>query len=172
MFLNFLKDFAAKKIVNRNLAGEKSQPLDGKVETVGILIDESVFLKKDALIDALVAAGIREDYIRILAYRERIRKSDVFNYPIFSHADLNWSGLVEKSEIQAFDKVKFDLLINYFDTEKTPLMLVAQQSAAAFKVGFASVDKRLNHFMIDTTVDEHQVFTDELIRYLKILNKL
>jgi hypothetical protein len=170
MFLNFLKDFATKKIVKRNLS--LAQPDDTKVETVGIIFDESVFKDKDAVIDALVASGVSEDYIRIMVFRDRVKKSESFNYPVFSHADMTWSGDVKKYEVESFTKVKFDLLINYFDREKTPLLAVAQKSAARFKVGFASVDKRLNHFMIDTVVEEHKVFTDELIRYLRILNKL
>ena len=170
MFLNFLKDFAAKKIVKRSLS--LVQPDDTKVETVGIILDESVFKDKDAILDALVASGISEDYIRILVFRDRIKKNESFGYPVFSHADMTWSAEVKKPEVESFTKVKFDLLINYFDREKTPLLAVAQQSSARFKVGFASVDKRLNHFMIDTVVQDHKVFTDELIRYLRILNKL
>jgi len=45
-------------------------------------------------------------------------------------------------------------------------------SKAKFKVGFASVSKKLNHFMIGTHAEDHEVFMSELFKYLKILNKL
>jgi hypothetical protein len=64
------------------------------------------------------------------------------------------------------------MLISYYDFEKAPLMIITQQSKASFKVGFSTIDKRLNHFMIDTNVEKQEVFTNELFRYLKILNKI
>ncbi|HCQ14581.1 MAG TPA: hypothetical protein DIU01_15210, partial [Flavobacterium sp.] len=71
-----------------------------------------------------------------------------------------------------FTNASFDLLISYYDIEKAPLILVTNLSKANFKVGFASVDKRLNHFMIDTNAENYKVFIEELFKYLKILNKL
>lgn len=172
MFLNFLKDFATKKIVKRNLAAAKNEASGGKIETVGIIFDESSFTDKDAVIDALIAQGISEDYIRILVFRSRIKKNETFPYPVFSYRDLSWSATLEKADLKAFTDVKFDLLINYYDVEKVPLLAASIQSKALFKTGFASVDKRLNNFMIDTTVNQYAVFTDELFKYLRILNKL
>jgi L-rhamnose mutarotase len=64
------------------------------------------------------------------------------------------------------------LLINYYDTEKAALLLVSNQSKASFKVGFSSIDKKLNHFMIDTNAENYKVFIEELFKYLKILNKI
>jgi len=51
-------------------------------------------------------------------------------------------------------------------------LLTTHLSKASFKVGFASIDKRLNHFMIDTNAENYMVFMEELFKYLKILNKL
>ena len=45
-------------------------------------------------------------------------------------------------------------------------------SKAIFKVGFASIDKRLNHFMINTNAENYKVFAEEMFKYLRILNKI
>jgi hypothetical protein len=66
----------------------------------------------------------------------------------------------------------FDLLINYYDVEKSALLVVTNLSKAKFKVGFAAVNKKLNHFMINTEGGNYAIFTEELFKYLKILNKL
>jgi hypothetical protein len=50
--------------------------------------------------------------------------------------------------------------------------LVSNDSKAHFKVGFSSVDNKLNHFMINTNAENYKVFVEELFKYLKILNKL
>ena len=78
----------------------------------------------------------------------------------------------DKKEVKNFIAEPFDLLINYYDTEKVALLLVSNLSKASFKVGFASIDKRLNHFMIDTNAENYIVFMSELFKYLKILNKI
>lgn len=64
------------------------------------------------------------------------------------------------------------MLISFYDTEKMPLLQVTSLSKAQFKVGFATIDKRLNHFMINTNAENHKVFVSELFKYLKILNKI
>ena len=51
-------------------------------------------------------------------------------------------------------------------------MKITHDSKARFKVGFSSIDKRLNHFMINSTSTNHAVFVNELFKYLKLLNKI
>ena len=64
------------------------------------------------------------------------------------------------------------MLISYYDVEKPPLVLVTLQSKAKFKVGFSTIDKRLNAFMITTVAEKHGEFVAELFKYLKILKKI
>lgn len=71
-----------------------------------------------------------------------------------------------------FIQFPFDLLISYYDSEKAALLLATHYSKSSFKVGFANIDNRLNHFLINTQVENYKVFIDELFKYLKILNKI
>lgn len=172
MFLNYLKDFSTKKIVKNSLSNVKHSSSDKVIKTVGIIFDESYFYEKEALVNELINNGIAENDIKTLVFKNKIKKNEIFDYPIFSHKDLSWRGTVDKKEVKDFIAEPFDLLINYYDTEKVALLLVSHLSKASFKVGFASIDKRLNHFMIDTNAENYKVFTDELFKYLKILNKI
>nr|WP_225318072.1 hypothetical protein [Flavobacterium luteum] len=142
------------------------------IKTVGIVFDETYFYEKEALVQELVNNGIIESSIQILVFKDKIKKNEVFDYPTFSHKDLSWTATFEKSEVKDFVAKKFDLLINYYDTEKSALLLVSNQSKAIFKVGFASIDKKLNHFMIHTNAENYKIFIEELFKYLKILNKI
>jgi hypothetical protein len=74
--------------------------------------------------------------------------------------------------VNNFISERFDLLISYYDVEKAILLNITHNSKASFKVGFSSVDKRLNHLMINTNAENHIVFVHELFRYLKILKKI
>ena len=145
---------------------------DDFIKTVGIVFDETYFYEKEALVQELVNNGIVENKIKILVFKDKIKKNEVFDYPVFSNKDLSWTGTVDKKEVKGFVTEPFDLLINYYDTEKIALLLVSHSSKASFKVGFASIDKRLNHFMINTNAENYKIFMDELFKYLKILNKI
>ncbi len=172
MFLNYFKDFSTKKIVKNNLSNVKHLASDSVIKTVGIIFDESYFNEREDLVEELVRKGIDDKDIKVLVFKDKIKKNEVFDYPVFSHKDLSWTGTVDKKEVKDFITEPFDLLINYYDTEKDALLLVSNLSKAGFKVGFASIDKRLNHFMIDTNAENYKIFMSELFKYLKILNKI
>jgi len=172
MFLNYIKNFFTQKTVKKSLSNVNHSEAEAKIKTVGIIFDESYFYEKDALVQELIGNGIEESQISILVFKNKIPKNEQFDYPVFSHKDLSWAATFDKSEVKDFISTKFDLLINYYDTEKAALLLVTNQSKAKFKVGFASIDKKLNHFMIDTNAENYKVFVDELFKYLKILNKI
>ena len=172
MFLDKIKDFWTKKIVKKSLSNVKHNESVSSIKKIGIIIDETYFNEKDLLINHLLLNGISKQNIEILAFRNRVKKNETFDYTVFSYKDLSWNTTIEKSEITNFINTNFDLLINYYDVEKAPLLLVTSLSKANFKVGFANVDKRLNHFMIDTQAENYKVFIEELFKYLKILNKL
>ncbi|HEU0138028.1 MAG TPA: hypothetical protein VFQ50_12110 [Flavobacterium sp.] len=172
MFLNYLKNMLTKKRVKKTLSDVDHAASDKKIRTVGIVFDETYFYEKESLIAELVNNGINEDLIDILVFKNTIKKSERFDYPVFTHRDLSWRATFDKSEVRDFIAKEFDLLINYYDTEKSALLIVSNLSSATFKVGFASVDKKLNHFMINTNAENYKVFTEELFKYLKILNKI
>lgn len=172
MFLSSLKNLFTKKIVKNSLSNVKPDADGEHVATVGIIFDETYFYEKEAIVNALESQGISAQKIDVLVFKNRIRKQEVFDYPVFSHKDLSWRATFQSSHVKEFIEKPFDLLINYYDVEKSALMVVTNLSKARFKVGFASVNKKLNHFMIDTQAENHEVFLSELFKYLKILNKL
>ncbi len=172
MFLNYIKNFFTQKIVKKNLDNARPDAASQNVQTVGIVFDETYFYERESLVNELVERGIEPANINVLVFKDKIKKSQRFDYPVFSHRDLSWQATFSNSEVKDFISQKFDLLISYYDTEKPALLLVTHSSRARFKVGFASIDKKLNHFMIDTAAENYQVFVGELFKYLKILNKI
>jgi hypothetical protein len=172
MFLNYFKDFSTKKIVKNSLSNVKHFATEKSIKKVGIIFDESYFQEREGMVESLIQNGIAESDIKVLVFKDKIKKNEIFDYPIFTQNDLSWRGTIDKKNVKDFVNEPFDLLINYYDTEKVALILVSHLSKASFKVGFASIDKRLNHFMIDTNAENYKVFMNELFKYLKILNKL
>ncbi|WP_243233374.1 DUF6913 domain-containing protein [Flavobacterium pectinovorum] len=66
-----------------------------------------------------------------------------------------------------FIETEFDLLISYYDVQKPILKLITNQSKAKFKVGFASIDKNMNRWMINTALVDYKLFVFELFKYLR-----
>ena len=171
MFLNYIKDFYIKKKIKNSLHNVKSNILSVGIQTVGLLIDASHFSEKESFIEELVANGIREENIKVIIYNGRFKLNDANSQLGFSDKHLNWKGEIKNPNVYEFINEKFDLLISFYDVEKAILMLITHNSKAAFKVGFSSIDKRLNHLMIDTNVQNYKIFTAELFRYLKLFKQ-
>jgi len=172
MFLKYIKDYFLKRILKKNLQNVKSISSAVSIQTVGLLIDESYFFEKEALVEELKAHGILEKNIKLVVYRDKLRKNESYSQPTFSIKHLNWKAEITNPEVNDFINESFDLLISYYDVEKAILLNITHNSKALFKVGFSSVDKRLNHLMIKTNAENYTVFVHELFRYLKILNKI
>jgi len=172
MFLNYIKNYFLIKILKNNLKNVKASSLIASIQTVGLLIDESYFFEKEALVNELIANGILESNIKIIVCRDKWKKNEVYSQPTFGTKHINWNAQISNPAVNDFINEKFDLLISYYDVEKAFLLKTTNSSKAQFKVGFSSVDKRLNHLMINTNAENYKVFTHELFRYLRILNKI
>lgn len=167
MFLNYIKEFFVKKSLKNNLRIFKKEVFTSNVQTVGLLIDESKFRESKELIRELVLNGISQENIKIAAYRSRFKKKKTYSRPTFSKRHINWRGQITEVFLNEFADTEFDLLISYYDIENTILMMITSKSKAKFKVGFSSVDERLNRWMINTSMAEYKLFISELFRYLK-----
>ncbi|WP_338408331.1 hypothetical protein [uncultured Flavobacterium sp.] len=150
----------------------RSVTLSNSTQSVGVLVDESYFFEKEDLTKELVANGIQEQNIKIIVYRDKLKNNEVYSKPTFGIKHLNWKGEIINPEVNDFINEEFDLLISYYDVEKAILLTITHNSKAQFKVGFSSIDKRLNHLMINTNAENYKVFVQESFRYLKILNKI
>ena len=172
MFFNKGKDFYIKKKIKKSLSNVKLVATENNIKSVGIIFDETYFYEKEDLINDLVSNGFDAKNIHFIVFKNKIKKSETFDYVTFSTADVKWDLTIANEKVNKFLSFSFDLLINYYDTEKAALLLSTKLSNAKFKVGFASIDSRLNHFMINTHAENHKIFIEELTKYLKILNKI
>ncbi|PKB18165.1 hypothetical protein [Flavobacterium sp. 5] len=172
MFLNSIKSFLLKKSLKKQLVNLKDESLRTSVIKVGLFVDESNFLETAALKQEIISKGIVDSNIKILVYRDNLISKEVYSEPTFGLKDLNLKNEFTQQAINEFISDDFDLLINYYAEEKPFLLFFTNKSKAKFKVGFSTVDKRLNHLLINIAAEDYKGFTNELFRYLKILNKI
>jgi hypothetical protein len=172
MFLNFLKTFLAKRVLNKGSLNVKSEVNDQVIKTIGVIIDETYFHQKEALIMELATQGIDLQNIKLITYKNRYKKREIPEEPFYTNKHITWLGAIEKQEVQYFIDTPFDLLISYYDVQKVPLLIVTHQSKASFKSGLTSADDNVNHLSVDTSIANYKVFVEELVKYLRILKKL
>ena len=172
MFLNYTKDFIVKKSIKKSLKNLDNNFSTEPIQKVGLLVDTTHFLETKQLISALITKGILTENIKVIVYSDKIIKSDKRNFHAFNAEVLKWNGEIVDEKINDFINEKFDLLISFYDVERAVLIQITHCSKAQFKVGFSSIDQRLNHFMIKTTINNHSIFVGELFKYLKLLNKI
>ncbi|KQB37211.1 DUF6913 domain-containing protein [Flavobacterium aquidurense] len=167
MFLNYIKEFFVKKTLNNNLNNFKNEVFTSNIQTIGLLIDESNFIHSKELVNEIVLQGIALQNIKIVAYRSKFKEKETYSLPAFGKKHINWNGEITSVFLNEFIETEFDLLISYYDIETAILMMITNKSKAKFKVGFASVDKDLNRWMIDTAIENYKLFVHELFKYLK-----
>lgn len=172
MFFNYFKDYFLKKKLKNYLSNVADVTSDNKVQTVGILVDETAFFQTVALKEALIKADFLEKNIAIIAFNANTKKNQLSNYPVFSWEHINWSFQIQETSVLDFIQNPFDVLVSYYDTNNSFLQWITYQSKASFKVGFFSVDKRLNHVLIDTVTQNHKQFVQEFVRILHLFNKI
>lgn len=172
MFLNYLKGFSVKKIVKNSLLNVKMSSFSGNVKTIGLVVDESHFANTQLLIEEFVANGIAKENIELLVYKSKSNVNFTTTVTKLESNHLNWNAQIKNEAVNDFIAKDFDLLVSYYDVQKAILLVVTHESKAKFKVGFSTIDKRLNNLMINTNLENYKVFVQELFRYLKILNKI
>ena len=172
MFSKIIKDFFLKRIISSKLTNANLEVSVSKINTIGIIIDESYFTNIDSLKKEIEQYGVEVNNIQILLFKKKVSKKEIVKELFFTRSNVKLNGEINKEDVNAFLEQSFDLLINYYEVEKPSLLLVSKVSRAKFKVGFSSIDKRINHLMINTSLIQYKEFISELFKYLKILNKL
>jgi hypothetical protein len=151
------------------LKNEHETPFE-EVKKVIIFLDEN--LEKAHVVSQLVTIlKIPESNIKVIVFQRKL-KNEIETDDIISPKDFGWYGKVESEKLKNILTNKYDLLINYSKVDNVYLNILLLQCKAAFKVGFAHLDKRLYDLMIQCEPNEIDLFNEEMIKYLGILKKL
>lgn len=172
MISKIIKDFFLKRKINKKLINYQLQVSSDKIVRIGVLIDGNYFMNQEALVDEIGKYGIVKENIEILSFVNKNKKTLLEKFDYFFRKDISFGGLFKSERVTNFTEQHFDLLISYYDIQKPALLLVSRSSKAKFKVGFQTIDKRINHLSINTVAENYTEFISELFKYLKILKKI
>lgn len=154
------------------------QPYHGsiKLKRLGVLIDARRDIDIFSIVKLADNVGVKSSQLQIMGLKElkslmpenENESGGHTNY--FDEKMIKFSGKFVSPALQNFVSNDFDVLINFYEEDHYLLNVVAASSKAKFKVGFASVNNRINDLVIGTPAGNTNVFIQELKKYLKILD--
>lgn len=172
MFLRGFREKSNKKVINSLLRTRRVSVTNSKVNTLGVLLHINEFEDFESFRQLANNMNVLSNKLKIVAYTSNEKDTPNFWEVCFTEKDFGWKGLIKNIELQTFVDTRFDALISYYSEDITELKLITVKSKAIFKIGILQKDERLNDLIIKTKPKQFNVFQKEVLKYLKIFNKL
>ena len=83
-------------------------------------------------------------------------------------SSISFTGEIKGNDSLEFISYDFDLLINFFN-DNNVLTLLSSKVNAKFRVGFDSVDSKLNDLIFSKKIKKFKDFELEFVKYLKLI---
>ena len=172
MFLQRFKKKSIQKYINKRLNSRNVSVNNSKIASIGIILNLDEFNNYDTLRQFFNDIGIMENKIKFIAFitDEKLAPNTWDSY--FNPNSFGWHGSIKNVELDEFINTEFDALISYYKDDNLELNIVTTLSKANFKIGISKKDPRLNDFIIDVKPNQTTIFKQEILKYLKVLNKI
>lgn len=172
MFLKRFKEKSNQKYIN-SILNSRSVIVDSrKIESIGIVFSFDEFNNYEAFGSLFKELNILENKVKFIAFITDEKLTPNSWDAFFNPKNFGWKGKIENVELEEFVNTEFDGLISYYKEDSLELNLVTALSKANFKIGISGNDERLHDFIIDVKPNQIELFKMELIKYLKVLNKI
>ena len=122
----------------------------------------------DNFIDLSNSLGLKEKDLKIITFQENKNTFNVFSNMNITPECISFTGKLNGKDSLEFISFEFDLLINFFKSNQS-LILLSSKTNAKFRVGFGSVDSKLNDLIFSEKIKNYIEFKMELIKYLKLI---
>lgn len=83
--------------------------------------------------------------------------------------EINWQGKIRNYHADRLVEQDYDLLINYFDEPKLPLLLLSSSVRAKLRIGVEGIDDKYNDITIACKIKDEVVFAQEVKKVLKTI---
>ncbi|MEW7279276.1 hypothetical protein ABW636_11840 [Aquimarina sp. 2201CG1-2-11] len=171
MIFKGLKRNAIKKSVEVYL--EKRDAASNGIsslKTLAVLIDASQSVNIVSLLKLANELGVKSDKLKVMGFKKDMKEiADDKDAAYYSEKSFGVNGMIKNKGLLDFVNEDYDVLINFYEESSIELDCVAAASKAKFKVGFTTVDHRINDLIIGATTNDTNLFISELKKYLKIL---
>jgi hypothetical protein len=139
-----------KRVVEKALTelSQRTMVKPESVRSVACLIDLSILADMDSDRYIKELFQIQKNRITKIYYLPKPSKDLSLYHPQFNKRHLHWEGtLLHPMKNKVLSK-KYDLLFNFFWKDNLVLQSISSQIKAGFRVGYVTVDHRLNDLML------------------------
>ena len=172
MILKGFKEKSNKKYIAKCAQSRVILSNAEKLQRVGVIVNSHEFSDPEWINRLTSLLKIKANDLKILAlFNGKKNETSVYT-DTFSEKELGWKGQFKSQSVKDFVANKFDLLINFYETDSLALQTISAATQAPLKVGLHNANPDINDLTIDITIKDKNIFKTELIKYLNILNKL
>lgn len=176
--MNIFKDMIFKSL-HESLLNKKIEKslnvLDGEnrikpnpIKTIGCIVDPMFPVDVDNFNKLALKIGLKEKDLKIITFQENDNGFNIFSNMNISPSSISFTGELKGKDSLEFISYDFDLLINFFN-DNNILTLLSSKVKAKFRVGFDSVDSKLNDLIFSKKIKKFNDFEVEFTKYLKLI---
>ena len=170
MIFKSLHESLVKKKINKSLEllNEQIRIKPNPIKTIGCIIDPLFPVEVNNFIKLVNKIGLKEKDLKLITFQENENGFNIFSNMNVTPKSISFTGNLTGKDSLEFISYDYDLLINFFKSNNV-LTLLSSKVNAKFRVGFSSVDTRLNDLMFSDKINKFKEFDSELIKYLRII---
>ena len=170
MIFKSLHESLVKKKINKSLEllNEQIRIKPNPIKTIGCIVDPLFPVEVNNFIKLVNKIGLKEKDLKLITFQENENGFNIFSNMNVTPKSISFTGNLPGKDSLEFISYDYDLLINFFKSNNV-LTLLSSKVNAKFRVGFSSVDSRLNDLMFSDKIKKYKEFDSELIKYLRII---
>ncbi|AWX46378.1 hypothetical protein HME9304_03411 [Flagellimonas maritima] len=177
MFLKGLQDKFKVKSSLKYLQEEMEKPSlavnrEKGITRVACIVDVDNFENAELFYELIEDYSLRPNAIKIIGYKRECDNNSPYAIQMYSDKDLGRKGAIENGYVLEFLGREYDLLINYYQEDNLMLKLLSIKTPARLKVGFNTLDPKLNDIIFSTPLKDFKLFKKELKKYLTVLKEI
>lgn len=168
-----LKSFWHRRAYKKRLAkviSSKSLATPNRISKVRVFLDASLAIEKHFFVELAKSFAIPPVNLSVFVFPSGNPVENQYS-DFFNPKDIGYFGHFQ-GDLALVCSKDVDLQINYFNTANLHMKWVAVEAKHKMSVGFSNVEQQINDLIFDFAPTDKNVFKEELIKYLTILNKI
>lgn len=169
--LKIIKNKSIKKQIQKRLTKKPSLERfeASHIQKIACIIDFEQVKTTDFLEHFVESYAVRSDSYVILGYKEKSTETNQNGIPLFTWKDIQFSGRIINYHADRLLQMEYDILINYFNEPKLPLLLLSSGINAKLRIGFEGIDSNFNDIILQCSPSQEAVFVEEVKKIIQII---
>ena len=170
MIFKSLHENLLRKKINKSLLALEAQNRikPSPIKTLGCIVDPMFPVDVNNFIKLANKIGLKDKDLKIITFQDDDNGFNIFSNMNITPASISFYGNLNGNDSLEFISYEYDLLVNFFNSNDV-LTLLSSKAKAKFRIGFDSVDSRLNDLIFSNKIKEFKEFEQEFVKYLSLM---